>query len=312
LPCSEIKSSDLRPDGKAVLGVFFGLLTLQLCQIPAKAAFGVQIRQVRRFSGCASKHSHETRSGVCLLASKQGVTIMKIELPKAIIPESVKALLGIKSEDVAGFNLDPEFSTQLPEQHLSWDGFDFKWVDSGMDIRGSASHDRVFATEYNDRIAAGDGDDVVAGRSGDDQISGDAGNDRLYGDDGRDMLWGGSGDDMLQGGEGHDRLFGGSGDDMLNGEQGLDTLYGGSGNDQLFGDTIAGGSSGADLLDGGVGYDIANYWSHISDASWFTDVRPDGLRVTHVTVKLADGSYETDMLINIEQINFGLCDTVLL
>jgi Ca2+-binding RTX toxin-like protein len=87
----------------------------------------------------------------------------------------------------------------------------------------------------------------------------------LPGSDSDDYLYGLGGDDTLDGFNGQDSLFGGNGNDYVYGGRNNDFLYGEAGNDHLYGqednDTLVGGYMGAgdDVLDGGSGYDTADY-----------------------------------------------------
>ena len=88
------------------------------------------------------------------------------------------------------------------------------------------------------------GDDVLTGLNSTtvpDFLEGNAGNDALIGNAGDDDLDGGAGNDLLDGGTGSDMLFGGDGDDTL--------IAGGE----------AVGVAAIDTLDGGNGFDSADY-----------------------------------------------------
>jgi Ca2+-binding RTX toxin-like protein len=97
----------------------------------------------------------------------------------------------------------------------------------------------------NDTLNGADEFDTLVGGSGNDSLSGGAGNDELYGMAGHDYLLGGSGNDYINAAEGNDVLIGNAGNDSLYGGAGIDTLYG---KDSLF-----------DLLDGGLGDDLATW-----------------------------------------------------
>lgn len=135
-------------------------------------------------------------------------------------------------------------------------------------------------------LLGGDGNDVVIGSAQDDELNGGLGNDRLFGLAGDDLMTGGAGNDSLVGGDGNDRLVetvngnatitntkmtGGNGSDTLSTMEEIEvtgnannnlldasaytlgavTLNGGDGND-----TLAGGASFGDVLDGGDGDDV--------------------------------------------------------
>ncbi|WP_191602171.1 Ig-like domain-containing protein [Marinomonas algicola] len=83
-------------------------------------------------------------------------------------------------------------------------------VGSGIQVRGGAGNNVVFAGAGNqdiilgaedDELHAGDGNDLVGSKGGDDVLFGDAGNDTVVGGTGNDTLNGGTGDDVLQGGQ---------------------------------------------------------------------------------------------------------------
>jgi Ca2+-binding RTX toxin-like protein len=107
---------------------------------------------------------------------------------------------------------------------------------------------------------------------------GTAGDDTLFGGDNADIMDGGEDADSLQGFEGDDTLIGGSGDDVLQGDGGNDLLSGGAGNDRLV--TGYSWEIGNDTLDGGDGYDVAEYVFAFLDQP--------------VAFALADGASQTD------------------
>jgi Ca2+-binding RTX toxin-like protein len=97
----------------------------------------------------------------------------------------------------------------------------------------------------------------IHGGAGDDDIadaSGDAASRAFYGDAGNDTIKAYAGNDLVDGGEGNDEVDGGEGDDQV---------LGGAGNDTMWGDHYT--DPGADLIDGGPGYDTTQDWSIPSD-----------------------------------------------
>jgi hypothetical protein len=107
-------------------------------------------------------------------------------------------------------------------------------------------------------VDAGDGDDSVHLAEGLRMYTGAAGGD---GDDRLSSavptgLSGGSGDDALTGSANDDHLTGGPGNDSLRGGEGSDSL---TGDDAFVG---AASARGRDVLDGGPGFDRANYSGH--------------------------------------------------
>ncbi|MEP3892218.1 MAG: calcium-binding protein [Hellea sp.] len=162
-------------------------------------------------------------------------------------------------------------------------------------ITGSSINNILIGEGGNDMISGGDGDDSLIGANGSDNLIGGQGADFLNGGDGFDtadyrgatesvafnVVTGGTigeaaGDtffsveryyltdfnDTVTGSDGNEFFYGEDGNDTINAGGGIDRVYGGDGNDiqrgqggndQLY------GSSGADQLNGGTGFDIANY-----------------------------------------------------
>lgn len=102
-------------------------------------------------------------------------------------------------------------------------------------------------------VAGSNHSDTLWGNAGGNLLLGLGGNDRVEGRDGNDTLDGGLGDDWLDGGTGNDHLSGGFGNDTLIGGAGNDVLSGNDGNDHFLWE------AGADRMDGGTGFDTANY-----------------------------------------------------
>jgi Ca2+-binding RTX toxin-like protein len=177
-------------------------------------------------------------------------------------------------------------------------GDDFLSGGEGSDtLNGDDGNDRLSGGGDGDLINGGTGDDQLRGEAGSDQLFGGDGNDYLNGGAGGDVLNGGAGWDsvrydnalssvdarlynaalntgeaagdsyigieQLVGGYFSDVLYGdGSnniiaglgGDDVMDGVGGaVDYFYGGDGRDQVF------CRSGADVIDGGNGFDYARY-----------------------------------------------------
>jgi Ca2+-binding RTX toxin-like protein len=153
----------------------------------------------------------------------------------------------------------------------------------------------------NDDIA--DGDESFAGPV---TIDGGAGKDTL-----RNgafslkpiTLRGGAGDDRLTGGAAADTLEGGDGVDEITGRDSNDTLRGGAGDDKLLGDSVN-VDPGADLIDGGPGFDtVESEWKktlesreaiNVTLAGGADDGRPgenDDLQSVEHVVTNIHGSY---------------------
>jgi Ca2+-binding RTX toxin-like protein len=161
-----------------------------------------------------------------------------------------------------------------------------------------------------------DFNDSITGNSSDNLLEGNGGNDTLLGGSGQDVLIGGTGDDFLDGGT-HDsalgrdvasyeaasgavqvnlatgRATGADGNDTLTG---IETVLGSAYADTLTGDVngnVLRGNGGNDTIDGGAGFDWADY----KEAS------------SSVTVSLvsntSSGGNGNDTLINIEGIRGG-------
>lgn len=147
--------------------------------------------------------------------------------------------------------------------------------------------------------------DALRGTRASETLIGLAGDDTIVGGRGHDVLNGGLGDDLLRGGPGRDRLIGGPGEDWADyrdattavtaslasparntGEaagdrySAIERLRGGRFDDKLTGnsrDNVLEGVTGADILNGGRGFDFARY-----------KAAPTG-----VTASLADPSVNT-------------------
>lgn len=147
-------------------------------------------------------------------------------------------------------------------------------------IEGNAGADTLFGDDGNDRIAGGngfanqrDGSDVISGGEGTDAIAGDnatisaalvvtpldlktggahvgseAGGDTITGDAANDVVYGTGGDDGIHGNGGDDYVEGGSGDDTIHGDDGVDRIMGGS--------STADVRDGGDAVFGGIGDDV--------------------------------------------------------
>jgi Ca2+-binding RTX toxin-like protein len=161
-----------------------------------------------------------------------------------------------------------------------------------------------------------DFNDSISGDSGDNRLEGNGGNDTLRGGAGQDFLVGGTGDDFLDGGThasvlardqasyeaasgavqvnlATGRATGADGNDTLTG---IDMVLGSAYADTLTGDVngnVLRGNGGNDTIDGGAGFDWADYKEATSS----------------VTVSLvsntSSGGNGNDTLINIEGIRGG-------
>ena len=200
-------------------------------------------------------------------------------------------------------------------------------------LTGNDGANDIQARDGNDTVHGGGGNDVLLGEVGDDTLNGDAGDDYADGGAGSDQLFGGAGGDTLRGGLGDDTLDGGTqgtgqadfadyraaagavvvdlvagtasgadGNDVL---IGIEAVFGSAYDDHFTGTALLDyeyfrGGLGNDVIDGGAGFDIADYGS--ASASVVIDL------VTGTTSG-ADGA---DTLIGIEGISGGaFADTLL-
>lgn len=178
-------------------------------------------------------------------------------------------------------------------------------------------------TAGNDALFGLDGDDTLIGRGGDDLIDGGAGDDTvvlagsvanytisrnpdgtvsvqaLVGDEGVDRLVSienvyFQGDSVFSSVDGLVGQYGTEDDDSwVDGTANADNLYGLDGDDTLV------GRAGNDLLDGGDGFDQANYFGDFADFI-FSREADGGISVVDTT-----GAEGSDTLFNIEAVYFG-------
>jgi Ca2+-binding RTX toxin-like protein len=205
-------------------------------------------------------------------------------------------LTGSKNADTfLSFDGDDTLSGKGGDDTL-WGGYGKDTISGGTGndtLKGEEGDDVIKGDSGKDKITGGNGKDTINGGDDYDLISGGAGNDTIYGDAEEDVVLGGDGNDTLRGGDnasaisadclsgeaGDDKLYGDSGRDILLGGAGADQLNGGSGDDFLIGDSgqkiteiINSGqadrdyifkvetvSAGNDVLDGGSGFDFADY-----------------------------------------------------
>ena len=136
--------------------------------------------------------------------------------------------------------------------------FFFNFLPPALTLDAGPGNDTVFGTTSNDSISGGSGRDELGSGGGNDTIDGGEGNDSIVGETGDDTLLGGEGDDGITDSGGANTLSGGPGDDDLVGGPGADQLLGGpDDDDMLYSNRLV----GADVVDGGAGYDYANLFS---------------------------------------------------
>ena len=184
-------------------------------------------------------------------------------------------------------------------------------------VTGSDFDDVLLGTDLANGLLGGMGADEIAGRGGDDYLEGGIDGDDLDGGAGIDSINYYSSDEAIQvdlaagtitGGEGtgdslagieyvagsnyDDVLLGSAGYDRLDGYYGNDTIEGMGGDDELedgYGDDVVSGGpgddwlaqeadqDGSDLLDGGEGFDLVDYWGRDSSLTFSVDgVANDG------------------------------------
>ncbi|MEZ5775708.1 MAG: calcium-binding protein [Hyphomicrobiaceae bacterium] len=178
-------------------------------------------------------------------------------------------------------------------------------------IDGGDGDDLILAESGNDVILGGGGNDTIYASTGADQVDGGDGDDTIDGGGDNDVLLGGAGDDLIRAGSGDDMVDGGSGNDRLEGSNGADILLGGDGDDILVGGDGARDANGVliagDTLDGGDGYDIADY-SDSTTPIGFDFSSPDA----EGYVTGFGGTAQGDRIRNIESIIGGAAADVLI
>lgn len=118
--------------------------------------------------------------------------------------------------------------------HTFYDGSVVANLTTGkVTFPGNTGVDTLISIE---NFNSGNGADTLTGSSVDNVLKANGGNDTLYGEGGNDTLDGGDQNDILRGGAGRDILLGGEGNDILDGGADLDLL-----------------------LDGGTGFDSADF-----------------------------------------------------
>ena len=154
--------------------------------------------------------------------------------------------------------------------------------DDGSHATLSRVGDWIYASGSGGTTHGFFGDDTVLGSAGNDVLNGLGGNDELFGGAGDDVLRGGAGDDLIHGGDGANDIAWFSGDysnyvisgntvEDTVGSDGTDTLFGieklyfydGSYENGVFtasaADDVLVGTVAADILDGRMGSDTADY-----------------------------------------------------
>ena len=93
-------------------------------------------------------------------------------------------------------------------------------------LTGNAEENVISGGDGTDTLSGGGGADTLDGGVGADSLAGGTGTDSLVGGAGNDSLGGGAGDDVLYAGDGNDVVDGGdgAGNDTYNGGAGLDTV----------------------------------------------------------------------------------------
>lgn len=138
-------------------------------------------------------------------------------------------------------------------------------------LSGGDEADYIDGAAGDDTLSGGAGNDTIVGGAGHDTINGGDGDDVITAGDGNDTVDGGDGADTIEGGGGNDTLSGGAGDDLIKGSDGNDTIRGGAGDDYLNGDLgddifdEEAAASGADVINGGAGFDKVDYSKRSAD-----------------------------------------------
>lgn len=165
-------------------------------------------------------------------------------------------------------------------------------------FEGSNFDDQMFGSVNGDEIFGLDGADYIFGGLGADRLFGGAGNDLIIPDGGPDFIDGGPGNDTLS----YVTAVRGVNVSILNGTAfdgeandtftGIENVIGSQFDDQLRGNSfdniIDGGTAGADLLDGALGFDTVTF------ANAIRGVRLD------VLAQFADDGIQRDIVRNFE------------
>jgi Ca2+-binding RTX toxin-like protein len=125
-----------------------------------------------------------------------------------------------------------------------------------VEVYASGGNDTVRLTSMVAKptyISLGDGNDVFYGGAGNDIVVAGNGDDIVLAGAGNDNVYGGFGNDAIDGQAGNDYLYGGDGNDIITGGTGKDYMYGQNGNDTIYAkDRVS------EVVDGGLGYDVAH------------------------------------------------------
>lgn len=184
----------------------------------------------------------------------------------------------------------------------------------------------ITGTNGGDHLQGTNGDDLIDALGGDDILNGLNGNDTLLGGAGNDFLNGGAGSDTLDGGDGaYDWAFYDGAGGGIRADLAAGTVTDGSDEDTLlrvenvagtqFGDTLIGdsadnmlqGRGGDDWLDGGAGFDTADYYTATGgvtvDLMAGTATGADGFD-TLLNFEGINGSWYADVLLGTGGTNF--------
>lgn len=149
--------------------------------------------------------------------------------------------------------------------------------------------------------------EIVIGGTAADTLVGSSANDELHGNQGNDTISGGGGDDLL---------IGDSGNDILNGEAGNDTFDDGD-VDLLIATGTELKGAGADVFNGGTGFDTVNYSERTNNVTVTTCIDAahitgtSSLAATATTTACANNDGETgenDNAVNIQHVIGGAGD----
>jgi Ca2+-binding RTX toxin-like protein len=207
-----------------------------------------------------------------------------------------------------------------------------EWADT---LSGGLGNDTISGLGGNDNLSGRDGNDILDGGTGDDFLTGSVGNDTIIGGVGRDtasfqgavsgvsvtlvngagVAMGGDGTDTLSSIEGIQGSYFDDyislGDSDTNGGH----MFGNAGNDTLIGGVTGyqslNGGSGDDVIDGGAGWDTANYSNDAYDNNGSLAITGRGVVVNLVTGTATDNWGNQDVLRNIEQVEGSRFDDTL-
>ena len=193
-------------------------------------------------------------------------------------------------------------------------GVNFDVSGNVMTVSGTSGEDSFAGSSADDIINAGGGNDVIHMSAGNDQIQGDAGDDIFVINKNLDHYTqsfdGGAGNDAIQGSDidladfnlvSVEILMGTDRDDNLTGDDAANIIQAGAGDDLVF------WTGGADVIDGGDGYDEVIFRPTFGNSIRMADPQhstgvTDGVQISNV--EYLKGTLYDDVIIGDDNDNF--------